>query len=416
MMQLFTGFQYLLIDLANHYGLDKLSFNERLLWANHNIDLIESLIDNVKPKNKPLYFKTCMSIRKAQKHIGTGHLVGFDAICSGIQVMSALTGCETGLRHTGLIGDNVRADAYQTCTDFMGEELGGYTIDRDLAKDALMKAMYGSSAEPKEIFGKDTPELSAFYVAAEKTAPGAWQLLQELLGAWQPFALAHEWTLPDGFLARVRVKEKVSCRPTIDELGGVSFTYVYKEYKGTESGISLPANVTHSVDAYVLRCVHRRCNYDPVMLDIAMGSIQFELKCRKQPCSEIPLSSISEKVAKYKVLYERTGIADVVILPYLMNRETIHLSTKHLEELYTIGTSMLAHDPFAVVTVHDEFKCHANNMNHLRMHYREVFAQLAESNVLQSIMNDITGDPKGKYKKHSNKLGALIRESNYGIC
>lgn len=42
-------------------------------------------------------------------------------------------------------------------------------------------AFYGSKAKPKEIFGEDTPELNAFYQAAQQVAPGAWELLQDLL-------------------------------------------------------------------------------------------------------------------------------------------------------------------------------------------------------------------------------------------
>lgn len=414
-MQLFTGFEYLLIDVANQYGLDKELFETRIQWAKANLLVLESLINDVKPKNRALYFKACLNIRRAQAGKPIGALVGFDAICSGIQVMSALTGCADGLRHTGLIGDNVRADAYSTCTGFMSDELGGFDIERDLAKDALMKMCYGSQKEPEEIFGKDTRELVAFYIAAEKTAPGAYALLQELKAAWQPYALAHEWTLPDGFHARVRVKETVSCRPKIDELGGASFTYVYKEYMGTETGISLPANVTHSVDAYVLRCVVRRCNYNRKRIEYALDAIQTELMFRngEKPRTELKQDT---KLAYYVDLYNRTGMPDIVIVSYIDYQNTDQLSTSHMCKLRDIMNMMIAHQPFPVVTNHDEFKCHPNNMDHVRLHYREIFAQLAESKVLQSIMNEITGNPNGKYKKRSNNLGNLIRQSNYAIC
>lgn len=276
--------------------------------------------------------------------------------------------------------------------------------------------MYGSSKEPELIFGKDTPELSAFYVAAEKTAPGAYALLQELLGAWQPFALTHEWTLPDGFLSRVRVKEKMSCRPSIDELGGASFTYVYKEYMGTETGISLPANVTHSVDAYVLRCVGRRCNYDETEMIRVHSHIANTLSIRKSFGDITEPLRLDSKLAYYVRLYENTGMADIVIAKYINGLNVLQLSTKHLEAIHTILYSMLEHEPFPIVTNHDEFKCHPNNMNYVRQHYRDVMAELAESTLLQSTMNEITGNPKGVYKKRSNDLGKLIRQSNYAIC
>jgi hypothetical protein len=415
MMQMFTGFEYLLIDVANQMGLDKELFEDRIQWAKEHLDHLEALIDQVKPKNQPLYYKACLNIRRAQAGQPIGALVGFDASCSGIQVMSALTGCATGALHTGLVDPNVRADAYTTCTEFMNEELGGFTIERDLAKDALMTVMYGSSEQPKKIFGKDTMELSAFYLAAEKTAPGAYQLLQELLGAWQPYAPVHQWRLPDGFLSRVRVAEKVSCRLGIDEMGGASFTYVYREYQGTKEGISLPANVTHSVDAYVLRSMVRRCNYDVDMVNRKLHGICDELYMRRNGEQQVAEADAEGKLGYYTKLYAQTGMADAVILPYLNSGSYCHMTTKHLESLYNICTSMLEHKPFEIVTVHDEFKCHPNNMNYLRMHYRNIFAELAESTVLESILNQITGQ-EGKYQKHSNNLGDLIRNSNYALC
>jgi len=204
-MQKFTGFQYLLIDAANQFGHDKLLFGERIKWAEDNLEKLEDLIPQAD--NPYLYQKAVMAIRKAQQGIPTGHLVGFDATCSGIQVMSVLTGCKAGAEATGLVNPNVRADAYTKVTQMMNQILGGVgvSVERSQAKQALMTAFYGSKAEPIELFGEDTPELNAFYRAATTVAPGAWQLLQDLLASWQPFALSHEWQLPDGFEAKVKV-------------------------------------------------------------------------------------------------------------------------------------------------------------------------------------------------------------------
>lgn len=413
-MQQFTGWEYLLIDVANHYGLDKKLFHERIEWAKANLLILESLINDVKPKLRPLYYKACMAIRRAQNHQPMGHLIGFDACCSGIQVMSTLTGDIVGATNTGLVNPDVRADAYDVCTQHMNEELNGFSIPRDDAKKALMTSCYGSSEQPKLIFGEDTPELTAFYVAAEKTAPGAWQLLQELKACWQPYALVHQWRLPDGFLARVRVKEDVEVRIEVDELSHASFTYQFKDYKGTEYGISLPANVTHSVDAYILRCMHRRCNYDYKLTKQALTIIVSVLHARNHFDDGCYEALVDNKMQYYAKLFEQTNIADIVIIPYLTHEKAYQLSTPHLEKLLNIIESMLQHDPFEIVTIHDEFKCHPNNMNHLRQHYINIFAELAESKVLESIMNQITGC-NGTYKKLSNNLGQLIRQSNYAL-
>ena len=41
-MQLFNKEQYLLIDVANNYGLDKLSWNERIDWTKSNLNVLEN--------------------------------------------------------------------------------------------------------------------------------------------------------------------------------------------------------------------------------------------------------------------------------------------------------------------------------------------------------------------------------------
>ena len=80
-MKCFTGYQYLLIDAANAFGKDKLTFEKRLEWANSVLPDMESLAEQAD--SKPLFIKAVMAIRKAQKGLPTGHLVGFDAVCSG---------------------------------------------------------------------------------------------------------------------------------------------------------------------------------------------------------------------------------------------------------------------------------------------------------------------------------------------
>ncbi len=412
-MDLFTGWQYLLIDCANHYGLDKDLFPDRIQWVTDNLKVLESLAD--KADKKPLYLKAVMAIRKAQAGLPTGHLVSLDACCSGIQVMSALTGCITGATHTGLVDPNVRADAYTTCTVFMNQELGGTcVIPREDAKSALMKSYYGSKKVPRDLFGKDTVELSAFYTAAQKVSPGSWELLQDLLASWQPYTLEHSWKLPDGFDAIVKVMDEVDARIEVDELAHTTFSYHFYENKGMKEGLSNVANVVHSVDAYILRCMHRRCNYKYSELQPAINVISKELNLREECMSNQITVIPNTKLAYYIEQYDRSGMADIVIIPYLKSNNVNQLSTVHLAKLLDILHSMLAHQSFEIVTIHDEFKCHANNMNYLRQHYINIFAELADSNVLSDILSQIHGKP-GTFKKLSNNLSTLIRGSNYAL-
>lgn len=171
--------------------------------------------------------------------------------------------------------------------------------------------------------------------------------------------------------------------------------------------------MVHSVDAYVLRCIHRRCNYDADVVESKYVLIFDELQNRNVGC---PASKPTEEAIEYYVdIYSQSGMADVVVLPYI-DKDTVRtIPTDMLESLKNIVNSMLVHKPFEVVTVHDEFKCHPNHMNHLRQHYINVFAELADSTVLDMILGKIYGT-KGTYPKLSNNLSESIRNSSYALC
>lgn len=418
-MQKFTGWQYMLIDIANQFGLDKKLFEERIKWAEDNLHRLEEL---ATVADKPaLFMKGVLAIRKVQRGEPTGHVIGFDAVCSGIQIMSTLTGCKKGARATGLIDPTVRADAYTQLHTLMQAKLGNkLTVIRQACKDALMTMFYGSKMEPIKIFGEDTEELDAFYLSAYEMAPGAWELLQDLLASWQSYALVHQWKLPDGYVARVKVMKKIEApdpraRIEVDELNHATFTYEYFVNEGTKSGLSNVANVIHSVDAYIYRTMHRRCNYHYPTVAEALRLIQDEISSRDSGYTTFDATEYDDDHVNYYVQqYQRSTVADITILPYL-NVLNIHsVPDALLVKLNTIIESMLVHPSFEIITVHDEFKCSPNHMNHLRQHYINIFAELADSDLLSDLLSQIHGTP-GKYQKLSNDLSADIRQSNYAL-
>ena len=418
-MKTFTGYQYLLIDIANHFGLDKLLFEERIQWVEDNINELESFA--AQAETQPLYRKTVLALRNAQKGMPIGHLVGLDATCSGVQVMSVLTGCIAGATATGLVNPNVRADAYTQTTQVMNEILGNGTdlkVSRKDAKQALMTSFYGSRKTPKDIFGEDTPELNAFYQAAYQVAPGAWEVLQDLLASWQPYALQHCWKLPDGFDVRIKVMEKLDARIEVDELDHATFTYEFYENVGSKKGLSNVANVVHSVDAYVLRSMHRRCNYDPRVIEYVDQCLESELIGRSlygQPSAGDVDMFMDDKVGYYIEQFNRSGMPDAVIFPYLDQSNVTCLSQAHLEALATIVAGMLAYQPFELVTIHDEFRAHPNNLNHVRQQYVNIMAELADSTVLVDILNQLHGG-NGSFPKLASNLAELIKGSAYALC
>lgn len=413
-MQTFTGFEYLLIDIANAYGLDKEVYPVRIQWAKDNLMELESLAEYAD--DYFLYRKAVMALREVMAGKPTGHLVGFDAVCSGAQIMSALVGCAVGAKATGLIDPDVRSDAYTKCLEIMRQYIPTLPDeDRKRIKNAFMTKLYGSIKEPEKLFGEGTEELKVFEKALYKLAPGACELLEALRASWNPQALYHAWKLPDGFDVKVKVMVEKEPRIKVDELNGSSFTYKYEVNEATTKGVSNIANVIHSIDAYLVRSIERRCNYDEKVMNRALAILITEVVKRDLgEVTSVPVKP-SQEFAYYLDQYDRSTVADVVILPYLTLENVTLLSDKHLNKLVSIVDKMLQYKPFPVITVHDEFKCHPNNMNHLRFQYKEILADLAESDLLQDLLTQLYGKA-GRVIKKTPDLADKIRQSNYAIC
>ena len=69
---------------------------------------------------------------------------------------------------------------------------------------------------------------------------------------------------------------------------------------------------------------------------------------------------------------------------------------------------------FQVAHIHDSFWTSPIFMNQLRKNYVEILAEIAESNLLEDIMTQLTGR-KVSIAKDSDNLGKLIRKSEYAL-
>lgn len=406
-MELFTGGAYLCIDIANQFGLDKQQFADRIEWVNDHEHELEALKEDASDEFR--YMAAVMAYRNAQDGVPTGHLVGLDACASGLQVMAAVTGCKTTAKNTGLIGDT-REDIYTTTTSIMEDLLGGkMSLDPKDVKKSVMTHFYGSKLKPKQTFGDDTPELQAFYEALQIVAPGACQLMEWLLLSWQPYALNHRWTLPDGFDANVPVIQHIDKKIEVDELGHASFMHRFSENIGSEKGLSIAANVVHSIDGFVVRELCRRCNYDKVQLIFAGQCIARHLRRHPmKPFEEHTIPPIEQ-------MYHKTKFLSLVGIENMDDGSVTRFSHTYLEALLELIQDTLDNKSFEVITIHDEFKCHANNVNRMRIVYAELFAELAESTIMDSILSEIRGNPV-TITKRSHDLGDDIRQGEYQLC
>lgn len=141
--QTFTGLDMLKIDIANTYGLDKLTWKERIDWSTeflNSSELMQAFILTITSASDPLLFrKAVLAYQKAILGQPIGHNVFMDATASGMQIMAALSNCElTGLA-TNLVDPTTRYDAYIMASDELARRLPDSPLFASLSKEEIRK-------------------------------------------------------------------------------------------------------------------------------------------------------------------------------------------------------------------------------------------------------------------------------------
>lgn len=264
-MQTFTGLEYLYISFANHYGLDKATWADRLKFAKsllHGTTPYKQLVQDIDDQaiEPILANKAFNAIVEFGMDKPTGFMASLDATASGLQILACLMGCHETAKAVNLIDTGSRSDVYTTISDEMNVSLGCSKYTRKELKQPIMTTFYNSQAQPKKIFGEGTPELEAYYQVIQKKLGGAWEAMQDIQSCWRDNVLVNEWTLPDGHKAHVPVMVEKSSRIEVDLGNGKKSSFTYQTYVNgtTDYDLSLPANIVQSIDAYVVREMHRR--------------------------------------------------------------------------------------------------------------------------------------------------------------
>jgi len=129
-MQTFTPIEYLKIDIATNFGLDKANWDERISWFDANEQNLEKLMPDAE--EPALYFAGIKAYEKASRGLPTGYPISLDATSSGAQILTVLIGCESSARHCNVIDTGKRQDLYTNIYQAMDAR-----CSRDQAKEAI---------------------------------------------------------------------------------------------------------------------------------------------------------------------------------------------------------------------------------------------------------------------------------------
>ena len=398
--QRFTGMQYLAIDIANNFGLDKQDWNTRLDWFDENQEKLLSLVPQAKAP--ALFYAGIQAWNQAQQGLEIGYPISLDACSSGLQLLACLTGDDKAARLCGVIDTGHREDAYSVIYNEMVNSIGeSAKISRDDCKDAIMCSLYGSTAVPKEVFGEGKL-LKVFVDTMYTLAPAAWTLNQVFLDIWDSTVLSHDWVLPDNFHVHVKVmgtiKEKV-------QFFNKPYEVVTKVNMPKEHGRSLAANTIHSIDALIVRELTRRCDYRPDVVAKIQGMI---FNCWEK--NELVDTSNNCMLETLWFHYLDSGYLSARILDYITEDNISYIDRSVIQELI----DSLPVKPFKVMSIHDCFRVLSSYGNDLRKQYNRQLMLIAKSNLLGFTLTQIMGK-EIKVDKANPNMWKHIMNSNYTL-
>lgn len=400
--QEFTGMQYLMIDVANNFGLDKKDWGDRLAWFALNEDTLESQVKNAD--DPALYYAAVKAYRKAQRKEIVQYPISLDATASGMQLLACLTGDDEAAKVCNVLNTGRRSDSYDVIYKHMLNTLGTVgNVDKAKVKAAVMTSLYGSEAQPREAFGEGTRELAQFYNTMETLLPAVWELNSYFLKIWDPKALEYNWVMPDNYHVHIKVMAKNSTPVTFL---GRQYNVEYSENRPVESGRSLSAHTAHSTDGFIVREMGRRCMFDPLRI----GIIKVAIQGQKHPLDKTSKED-DEMVAKLWHLAQVSGFLSARILDHL-GADNLHMV--HVPDIQDL-LDELPKKRFEILTVHDCFKSLPNYGNDLRRQYNHLLTRLAKSEMLSFLLSQM----QGKYipiTKKNPDMWKEIQHSNYSLC
>lgn len=377
-MQIFTAREYLKIDIANNFGLDRLDWSDRIAWFDANSEKLGELVSQAK--EPALFYAGVKAYREVEAGKPIGYMISLDATSSGLQLLAALTGDEKAAALCNVINVGKREDAYVAIYHHMlGKVADKSKISREDTKQAIMTAFYSSKAVPKQVFGEGAL-LDIFYGSLEELAPGAWELNETMLNLWDPTAYEHSWVLPDNFHVHVKVMEAVKERV---HFRNQPFDVYFHVNRPTDTGRSLGANTIHSIDAMIVRELSRRCDFDFKKVAEIRNLI------RQGDCGLSDKTDDDKMVIQLWDHYQRSGYLSARIIDHLTEDNLGLVNDAAIIELL----DSLPAKPFKVVSIHDCFRVLPHYGNDLRKQYNLQLQLIAKSNLLQDIVSQLVGRP-----------------------
>ena len=285
---------WLAIQVATTYGLDKATMDERIAWALDNHDLITIIatdptgcIPEWETADEPWQFMAACHeyyhcIIKKDKTT-TGLMVAVDATCSGLQVLAGLAKDQSTASLVNVCPGSTPSDAYKAVAieakKYLPERMHSW-MTRKTTKRTVMTIPYNATKDSSRRYIKEALKeqgidpskedlkevVNAVYQSMDAIVPGPMRVMRWIklhVGQYiRNGATEVEWVTPSGFTVNQRRNKQDIQRVQLQLLGKV----VIRLDRGNGDACpirhksSTAPNFIHSLDASILHCSFQQFN------------------------------------------------------------------------------------------------------------------------------------------------------------
>ena len=293
--------------------------------------------------------------------------IALDSKSSCIQLASIMLRDNTALKKVFTVGLKNHKDCkpYVKIFKKFPQEL-----EKDVKKKCVMQFTYGGNSYCVSNLGTDVHTFHALY---KEHLPLVFTFRNACVAGWNDEALAYSWSLPDGFMVNMECTKPISdipdyCDTRIElEINGKRHhikpfwsinTPLQKGELGTKG---IGANLIHSIDAYIMRELVRRCHgqFRTSLEQISIG----ELKC-------------STNAKAIYDMWVQTKMVSLNILNELKKGDSI--PQEYYDAIKDVMLTLPEHQ-FYIKPIHDEFCCRVEFRDEMVQVYNCLLVELYNS-------------------------------------
>ena len=243
-------------------------------------------------------------------------------------------------------------------------------LEKDVKKKCIMQFTYGGNSYCVSNLGTDVHTFHALY---KEHLPLVFTFRNACVAGWNDEALAYSWSLPDGFMVNMECTKPISDIPdycdTRIELEIAGKRHHIKPFwsintplqKGELGTKGIGANLIHSIDAYIMRELVRRCHgqFRTSLEQISIG----ELKC-------------SNNAKSIYDMWVQTKMVSLNILNELKKGDSI--PQEYYDAIKDVMLTLPEHS-FYIKPIHDEFCCRVEFRDEMVQVYNCLLVELYNS-------------------------------------